>query len=176
MKAAPALQGLVFAVHPYTRGFGWVLFESPLAPADWGIFEAKKDRYARCLARIEQILDRYEPSVLVLEQFDRRPARRGARIKALCAAMLHLAANRGAETSVYNRAVIRTCFASVGARTRYEIAKVIALHVQALRRHLPPVRKAWQSEDSRQCLFDAAALAMTHFAVSGDPPSLSING
>lgn len=172
MTTAPPLQGLVLAVHPYSRGFGWVLFKGPIAPADWGVVEIKTDRNARCLARIEEIMRRYEPSVLVLEQFDRRPARRGVRVKALCAAIVHLAANRGVELSVYSRAVIRTCFVSVGAQTRYEIAKAIALHIDAFRRHLPPTRRAWQSEDCRQCLFDAGALAMTHFAVTGSgPPS-----
>lgn len=173
MTTPPALQGLVFAVHPYSRGFGWVLFEAPLAPADWGIVEAKKDRHARCLLRIEQILERYEPAILILEQFDRRPARRSARVKSLCAAIVHLAATRGVETAVYSRAVVRTCFSSVGASTRNDIAQIVALHVHAFRRHLPPPRKAWQGEDCRQCLFDAAALAMTHFAVTGNPLPLS---
>jgi len=173
MTASPLLQGLVMAVHPYSRGFGWVLFEGPIAPADWGIVDIKKDKNARCLARIEQIVSRYEPSVLVLEQFDRRPARRSVRIKELCAAIVHLCANRGIEHCVYNRGVIRMCFVSIGARTRYEIAKAVALHIHAFRRRLPPTRRSWQSEDSRLSLFDAAALAMTHFAVRANevPPS-----
>lgn len=174
MTTSSRLQGLVMAVHPYSRGFGWVLFEGPIAPADWGIVEIKKDRNARCLTRFEQIISRYEPSVLVLEQFDRRPARRGARVKELCTAMTHLAANRGVEHCVYSRAVIRTCFGTVGARTRYEIAKAVALHIHALRRHLPPTRRSWQSEDLRQCLFDAAALAMTHFAVKAEAASFNL--
>ncbi len=165
MTASPNHQNLVMAVHPNSRGFGWVLFEGPIAPADWGIVEVKMDKNSRCLARLEQIISRYEPSVLVLEQFDCRPARRGIRVKELCAAMVHLCVNRGVEYCVYSRAVIRTCFMSVGARTRYEIAKAVALHIDALRRHLPPTRRSWESEDRRQSLFDAAALAMTHFAV-----------
>lgn len=174
MTASPLLQSLVMAVHPHSRGLGWVLFEGPIAPADWGIVDVKNDKNARCLARIEQILDRYEPSVLVLEQFDRRPSRRGARVKELCAAIVHLCANRGIEYCVYNRAVIRTCFVTVGARTRYEIAKAVALHIHALRRHLPPTRRSWQSEDRRQSLFDAAALAMTHFAVKADRAAFNL--
>lgn len=168
MTVSPLLQSLVMAVHPHSRGFGWVLFEGPIAPADWGIVEVKSDKNARCLARIEEIISRYEPSVLVLEQFDRRPARRGARVKELCNAIVQLCANRGVEHCVYNRAVIRMCFATVGAHTRSEIAKAIALHIHAFQKHLPPTRRPWQSEDCRQSLFDAAALAMTHFAVKAD--------
>jgi len=53
--------GLVLAVHPTSRGFGWVLFENPLAPVDWGLATVKAKRSARCLARFEKLLNRYEP-------------------------------------------------------------------------------------------------------------------
>ena len=160
-------QGLIFTVHPFSRGFGWTLFEGPLAPVDWGIVQAKKDRNAKCLMRIERLLTRYQPSVIVLEQFDRRPARRAVRIKALCLAITQLGNHRGIEVRVYNRAVIRTCFVTSGARTRYEIASAIAALIDVFRHRLPRARKRWQSEDCRQSLFDAAALAITHFAVRG---------
>lgn len=166
MTATPNFQGLVMAVHPHSHGFGWVLFEGDLAPADWGVVEVRHDKNVRCLERIERILNRYEPSVLVLEQFDRRPARRAKRVRELCTAILHLCANRGIDHAIYGRPSIRIYFATVGARTRHEIARTIALHIRAFRKHLPPTRRAWQSEDNRQSLFDAAALAMTHFAVT----------
>lgn len=170
MKGRP--QGLVLGLHPFSRGFSWAVFEGPIAPHDWGIVQIKEDRQVRCLARMAKILERHEPVVVILEQFDQRPARRGKRVKLFCNAILHLCATKGIDYRVYSRAVVRTCFVSVGARTRYEIAKVIALHIDALRSHLPPKRRPWQSEDCRQSLFDAAALAMTHYAVSGNSPPI----
>jgi hypothetical protein len=169
MNAAPAkYKGLVLAVHPTSRGFGWVLFESPLSPIDWGNASAKKGRNARLSARFERLLNRYEPSALVLEEFEGRDGR-AERIQQLCRQFIHLAACRGMETPVYRRNAIRTVFASVGASTRYEIAQVIAQQVDALSHRLPRKRKPWESEDPRQSLFDAAALAMTYFAVTGSP-------
>ncbi len=82
--------------------------------------------------------------------------------------MIHMANCRGMDTPVYSMAAIRTCFGSVGATTRFEIAQTIALHIDALRHKLPPMRGAWKSEDSRMSLFSAAAVAITHFAITGD--------
>ncbi len=163
----PRAQGLVLAVHPTSRGFGWVLFESPLSPIDWGMASAKTGRNARLMARFERLLSRYEPLVLVLEQFEGRPSQRRERVQHLCRAMIHLAHTRGIGASVYSRAAINTCFASIGATTRREIALAVAQHIEVFRRRLPPEQKPWIGEDARHSLFDAAALAITHFAVRG---------
>ncbi len=160
-------RGLVLAVHPTSRGFGWVLFESPLSPVDWGIASAKHGRNARLSARFERLLKRYEPAVLVLEEFEGRPGRVD-RIQRLCRQLIHLAACKGMETPVYQRAVIRTVFASVGAGTRYEIAQVIAQQLDAFSHRMPRKRRVWENEDPQQSLFDAAALALTYFAVAGN--------
>ncbi|MDR3526624.1 MAG: hypothetical protein P4L57_05045 [Rhizomicrobium sp.] len=159
-------KGLVLAIHPTSRGFGWVLFESPLSAVDWGIASAKQGRNARLLARFSRLLDRYEPAVLVLEEFE-SPTTRADRIRLLCRNMVHLASCKGADTPVYRRNVVRTVFATVGATTRYDIAQVIARHIDAFSHRMPKKRKAWESEDPRQSLFDAAALAITYFTISG---------
>lgn len=167
MSSPKRSQALVLAIHPTPKGFGWVLFEGALAPVDWGIASAKSKRRSRSLARFERLMSRYEPSVVIFEEFEKRVPRRGDRIQHLCRAMIHLASCRGAETTVYNRATIRTCFASVGATTREQIAQAIALHIPEFRPRLPRKRKPWESEPDGQCLFDAAALALTYFAING---------
>jgi hypothetical protein len=169
-NAATQFKGLVLAVHPTSRGFGWVLFESPLSPVDWGIASAKQGRNARLLARFERLLNRYEPAVLVLEEFEGSTVRRVDRIQSLCRSMIHLAACKGMDTPVYSRAAIRTVFASIGAGTRYEIALAIAQRIDAFNHRLPRFRKPWLAEDPRQSLFDAAALALTYFAIASAPP------
>lgn len=160
-------QGLVLAVHPTSRGFGWVLFESPLVPVDWGLASLKAKRSARSLARFERLLDRYDPKVVVFEQFNEHPARRAKRIQELYRRMIALAGGRGIYTPIYSRETIRECFESSGARTRHDIALSIAEQIEVFRRRLPRERKRWDGEDVRQSLFDAVALALTYFAVDG---------
>ena len=160
-------KGLVMAVHPTTRGFGWVVFESPSSPVDWGLASAKESRNEKLLRRFERILKRYEPSAVVLEEFEGSGTKRVDRIQRLCRSFVHLAAMRGAETPVYRRTVIHTVFASVGAVSRYEIAEVIRQQIDAFSHRMPRKRKPWNSIDARQSLFDAAALALTYFALTG---------
>lgn len=159
-------KGLVLAIHPTTRGFGWALFEGSMAAVDWGLASTKRASNARLLARFERIIKRYEPAALVLEEFEGR-AGRVDRIQRLCRSMVHLASCSGMETPIYHRRVIRTVFASVGASTRYEVAQVIAHRIDALSHRMPRCRRVWEKPDHRQSLFDAAALAVTYFAVTG---------
>jgi len=160
-------QGLILAIHPTSRGFGWALFESAIAPVDWGLTRVSTKRNARSLARLEKLLNRYDPKVVVFEEFSDRPARRAKRIQELCRQMIVLCSKRGLYTPIYSRETIRECFESSGARTRHDIALSIADHIEVFRRRLPRERKRWDSEDVRQSLFDAVALALTYFAVDG---------
>lgn len=169
MKTAPTHQlGLIFALHPTAKGFGWVLFESPLSPIDWGIASARAGRSTRLIARFERLLKRYEPATLVLEAYEGRSGSRVDRIQKLCRNMQHLAACQGIETRIYERSAIRMCFAPAGATTRYEIALAIAQRIDAFSHRLPRERARWMNEDPRQSLFDAAALAMTYFGLLSD--------
>ena len=80
--------GLVLAVHPISRGFGWVLFEGPLIPVDWGIASAKVNKSEQCMKRFKQLLDRYQPSAVIVEKFPADDdSRRGERIRTLAQTM-----------------------------------------------------------------------------------------
>jgi Holliday junction resolvasome RuvABC endonuclease subunit len=161
--------GLVVAVHPTSKGFGWVVFEGPLAPVDWGIATAKVKRSATSMRKFTHLLNQYHPSVVVLEQFDGEHARRGARIQDLARSMMGSAANREIEVAVYSRELVGRHVAGDIHATRHAIAQAVSKCIPILRFRLPQARALWQSEDPRQCLFDAAALAITHFAVSRPP-------
>lgn len=160
--------GLVLAVHPTLHGFGWVLFENTANPVAWAIVRNKHTHHERLLASFRRLLAHYEPAVLVLEVFDSGESRRSARIQSLCRAMLREAEVRKIERRVFERETIRAAFARFGAMTRSEIASVIAQRVDSFAHRLPPRRRIWNSQDARQSLFDAAALAVTYYAAMDD--------
>jgi hypothetical protein len=164
-KAKTKLE-LVFALHPTTRGFGWVLFEGSTSPVEWGTASAKKGRNAKLLAQLERILKRCEPTILVLEAFEGREASRVERIQTLCRDVQHIAAGRGVRIRIFPRSTVQGFFAAVGATTRYEIAMVIAEKCTAFNHRLPPKRKPWMEQDPRQSIFDAAALVLTYYSAS----------
>jgi hypothetical protein len=163
MTAATPRKPLTVAIHPNSRGFGWVAFEGPFAPYDWGSVFIRRDKNSESLRRIEAMFARLTPDTLVIESFDKRVPRRGDRIVRLYKSVLALAADRGLEVAIYTRDQIRACFAHLGAKTRHEIAEAVARHIDALRHRLPKNRRAWEGEDWRMALFSAAALVLTHF-------------
>ena len=159
---------LVLAVVPNTRGVAFVYFEGPLSPIDWGMKEVRgPDKNGKGLAAIRGLVEQLQPDVLVLEDYGAarvRQTKRTARLQNLIASY---AAAQAIEVARYARADIRATFAPSGAATRYQIAELIAGQVHAFSFRLPPVRKLWMSEDRRMALFDAAALAFTHFRARG---------
>ncbi len=163
MSPSPLGKSLTLAVHPSTRGFGWIAFESPLAPYDWALVETPKNKNATCLRKVEELFERLQPEMLVLETFERRNSLRADRITRLCRGLVGLAVERGVEISLYERSDIESCFHTVGARTRMEVAEAVARTLPALRSRLPARRAPWKAEDRRMALFGAAAVALTHY-------------
>jgi Holliday junction resolvasome RuvABC endonuclease subunit len=154
---------VVLAVKPTHRGFGWVAFEGPFAPYDWGIIEKRRKRHEGSLAALERLIERLHPESLLLEAFERPSSTRIDRTQRTCRAMVALAADRGVDVEIYTRGDVRACFAAVGARTRDEIAAAVARHVDAFRHRLPKRRRPWEGSDRRMALFSAAALVLTHY-------------
>src|SRR5665213_604961 len=158
-------QDLVLAVYPFSRGFAFVFFEGPNSPFDWGVREIKeKHKNSKALEEIKKLIDRYRPEVLVIEDTAGKGSRRTTRIRKLYRMLVHFARAEYIDLHRCSRIEVNACFATVGARTKYEIAKAIATQIPAFAHRLPRFRKVWMSEDPRQSLFDAAALGLTYYA------------
>ena len=160
-------QDLVLAVYPFSRGFAFVFFEGPESPFEWGVRELKDThKNTRVLAEIKKLIDRYRPAVIVIENTDEKRSRRNTRIRKLYRMIRHLAAVEYVDVFRYTKSHIKACFSSVGASTKYDIAKAIAIQIPGFGHRMPPMRKPWVSEDPRQSLFDAAALGLTYYCRS----------
>lgn len=158
-------QTLVLSIYPFSRGFAFVLFEGPESPFDWGVKEIKeKHKNTKTLEEIKKIIDRYRPEVLVIEDTTDKGSRRTSRIRKLYRMLVHLAETEYVDLYRCSKIEVQRCFTSVGARTKYEIAKAIATRIPAFAHRIPRLRKPWMSEDPRQSLFDAAALGLTYFS------------
>ena len=157
---------LVLAIRPFTTGLAFVLFESALSPVDWGMRRIQGAKWnARAFAAARRLIELSKPDVVVLPEYTRTMGR-SDRMRRLLDLISSHAMAESIEVGRYSRERIRECFKSAGAVTRYEIAQVIASAVHAFSHQLPPVRRIWDPENWRMYLFDAAALAMTHFGLS----------
>ena len=159
---------ITLAIYFSTRGSSFVLFEGTLSPYDWGIFEVRGPRrQAKCERKVMQLLDRFEVDVVVLQNIGSDGTRRVFRVMTLNAAVEAAARRHGVPVFKYSRADVYATFASAGFSNKQTLAEVIAKHVPAFERHVPPPRKPWKSEDARMALFDAAALALVFFEKAG---------
>jgi hypothetical protein len=165
----PRKYALTMSLYMNARGFAFVLFEGTLSPYDWGVFEirgVKKDR--QIVDKVTSLLRRYVPDVLVMQDMGPDGTRRAYRLALLNNALRRSAQELGIPVFTYSRADVYSAFRSMGFANKQMLAAVIAKHIPAFERHVPPPRKPWKSEDARMGLFDAAALALLFFQKAGE--------
>ncbi|MFN0009569.1 MAG: crossover junction endodeoxyribonuclease RuvC [Planctomycetota bacterium] len=164
----PLPRDRVLAVDPVSRGFGFVVLETgPLQLVDWGVRICARREEDACANAVRRMIARYEPTAIVIE--DAREARtlRAVSLEAFLGSIAEALSGSSIALRTYSRRDIRRAFASEGAVTKEQIAKVLVARFPELRVKEPPRRMLWESEDARMSIFDALSLATTHF-VSGD--------
>jgi hypothetical protein len=150
------------SLYTNSRGFAFVLFEGTLSPYDWGTFDFRGLRKDRLVAdKVTRLLHQYMPDVLVTQ--DTEGTLRANRLVLLNRKLGTLAQELGIPVFTYSRNEIYREFKSMGFTNKLTFAVLIAKHIPAFERHVPPPRKPWMSEDARMGLFDAAALALVFF-------------
>ncbi|MEQ1689642.1 MAG: hypothetical protein ABMA00_00030 [Gemmatimonas sp.] len=112
-----------------------------------------------CVQRAEKLFTEHRPAVLVLEAMG---GHRHPRMRQLHRALIALAAVHGTPVKIFTRKDVQASFTDQKAKTRYEVASVVAQFLPDLRNRLPKKRRAWDTEDSDMALFAAAALLIVH--------------
>jgi hypothetical protein len=150
----------VLAIDPTSRGFGFVVLEGRDQLIDWGLKSIRRNKEEATLLAVAELIERYPPDVLVLEDYQHRRCRRRERVRRLLHLLRAVAADRDVVTRLVSVAHVSAYFAAQGATTKYAIAGLLTARFPVLARHRPKIRKAWMSEDERQAIFDAAACAL----------------
>lgn len=154
----------ILSLDPANRGFGFCVMEGIDNLIDWGVKEVKRNEVERYLYKITKLIDAYHPDVIILGVIDGKGSRRCQRVKNLTAQIMKLALSRKIQIKCYSREEIRKVFALYRAKTKYQIAAVIADQLPELFPQLPPVREIWMSEDSRMTIFNSVSLAIMFYA------------
>jgi Holliday junction resolvasome RuvABC endonuclease subunit len=166
-KRAPAR---VLAIDPTARGFGFIILEGPRLVVDWGVKSARATsikREQQLLGRVGDLVCQYRPQVIILEKTDTIGNRRSGRVRLFIAGIENMAVWQEIIVRKTLISQVRRVFLAFGARNKHEIACVVAMHLPEIALRLPRRRKPWMSEDYRMAIFDAAALALTHFYTRG---------
>ncbi len=139
------------------------MFEGPGTLTDWGLAHVRPAEEKKSLGRIEALIKRHEPDLVVVEDTEAGDSRRSRRVESLLKAIIQLAGQKKVSVGRISRRVVRQTFADAEAVTKEQIASLIASRYRELAPRRPPVRRIWMSEDVRMSLFDAAALALAFY-------------
>src|ERR1700733_6641606 len=91
----------ILAIAPSTRGFGYAVLEGFDTLVDWGGKHAAGDKNAQSLAKAAELLKRFQPEVLVLQDISTSGSRRSKRVKRLTQQIIKLAAVHKVSVKLY---------------------------------------------------------------------------
>jgi hypothetical protein len=163
MTSSDPIQRRVLAIYPVSRAFGYVVLESPAMLIEWGVKAIRTEKTNRTLVKLEELIDRYAPDVIVLEDCGSGSSNRCCRIGHLLGDIAGLGEGRRVRVSAVPRSGVRKFFSAAGAATKHEIARAIAKRLPELASLVPQLRKPWMSEGYHMAVFSAAALALTFY-------------
>lgn len=153
----------VLAIDPTSKGFGFAVLEGPSALIDWGVKRASGDRDVKSLEKAAELIERYQPEVLVVEHAAAKGSRRCPRVRQLIEDLIALALDRRLRTRRVSRRQVQQSFSINSSATKRQIAVALVERFPELEPHLPPVRKPWMSEDGRMGIFDAVAFGWASY-------------
>ena len=159
MKYVPISPKRILAIDPTTEGLAYAVIEdSPLHLIDWGIKNCGRKK-AAALRSATEMIERWQPNVLVMEDYEASSSRRHRRVQRLIQNLIELAGRHRLRVHTFSRIDIRRRF---GVKTKDDVAATIAGIFPELLPKLPPRRDFSASEDYRMAIFDAVAMGTTH--------------
>ena len=151
----------ILAIAPSTKGFGYAVFEGHKMLVHWGVKSVKGDKNAGAIEKVEDMIARYNPQVMVLEDTATKGSHRAPRIQALTKRLVAVVERRTIKVVLFSQRQIRRVFFGDEPGTKHALAETIAGRFpEELGFRLPPKRRDWMSQDSRMDIFDAVALAL----------------
>jgi len=147
---------VLLAIDPTSRGFAFAVLEAPAFLVDWGS-KSTTTGSGSLVRKVDALLSRYKPDVLVLEDLGAEGARRRVRARREIGSIECRALKRGVRVERVSRLAILDAFAP--GKTKYEVALRLAEIFPVLANRLPRKRNTWRPEDARMSVFDALGIA-----------------
>lgn len=148
-----------------SRGFGFVVMEGTDRLIDWGVSQSKAGQPTWIALRVEKLIDRYDPEIVLVDDAMKNP-RRSANCREAQKLIKALARKKRIRYRAVTASQVRKTFATGRRISKDDMAEAIAERYSELGSRLPPKRKPWKSESPRMSIFMAAACAMTFYSLS----------
>lgn len=153
----------VLALAPSSKGFGFAVLEGPERLVYYGTKEGQGDKNSPCLNKIADLIEYYQPEVIVLENPNDKACRRCLRVQELLQNIVKLASSKSIRARTFSRSQIKEVFSLSDTFTKHQIAHILAEQFPELALRLPPLRKPWMGEDKRMSIFEAGAIALSFY-------------
>src|SRR5947209_1334462 len=108
MSRIPSAEKRILAIDPTHRGFGYVIFEGPEQLIDWGVKHVEGQKNKASVAAVSELISRYRPQILVLEDGDAKHCRRRERVRQLIDALDRHARGRGLTVRKMSQRKVKT--------------------------------------------------------------------
>lgn len=154
---------VILSIYPNSIGFGYAIVDNVKQPIDYGIVNLRMAKTKRYVNKAKQIIEDFHPTILILEDYQCGSFRKTKRMKRIIQALKEEASKKQIRVRYFSKNNIREAFSAFEAHSKYEIAKVITSWLPELEKIPVYKREAWQSEPYSMTVFDAFALALTHF-------------
>ncbi|NVK52501.1 MAG: hypothetical protein HWD85_06165 [Flavobacteriaceae bacterium] len=154
---------IILSIYPNSIGFGYAIMSNALTVLNSQVVQVRPISNTQALQRMKEIIDYYEPKIVVIEDYRGIGSRKSKRIVKMIDAISRYATKTHLATCKYSRADIRYVFSNFNAHTKYEIACVIAENISSMKHKLMKPRKTSESEKYMTGAFDAVSLGITHF-------------
>jgi hypothetical protein len=160
----------ILAISLRSRRFGFAVFEGPNRLLDWGmVFYPLNNDVQRAAAskRVASLLTLYIPSVVVVGRARPLNVRSGSGVCPILRSIRGESSSRMIPVQFMRTAVVKGVSRQFRAKSKHEIATMIAQMFPELLWKLPPKRRIWESEHPIMAMFDAVAMGFAYWQRDG---------
>ena len=158
---------ITLSIFPNTYGFGYMCLDKKRNLIDYGMKSVKPMSNNELFRRFQNLIYYLRPDIILCRDHRTSGANKSKRTVKLIHRMLEHAKTKNLQTYQYTRDDIRDVFTQYDALNKYEIVEVLVDHYEELKYVLPQddgIQDVWmKKEDYKMGIFDALALAYTHF-------------
>ena len=140
---------IIMGIFPFSNGFGYAVFQGPKDLIDSGSIRIQPFSSKKCITRITNYLEYFEPSLVVLRETP--DVRMSRRCSVLLKAIERKARAKNISVELISRQQIRDTFGKMGATNKYQTAVIIREHLSDSWYRIPHPRKV----GSLRRLYDA---------------------
>lgn len=144
-----------------------MVFEGPLTILDWGISHEIDER-SSLERRLTSLQSLFTPSIILARATDKPTQLSRPTFHSTLHTLNAFAKSVLVTVLLIEESSIRGFFSKETRINKHDIALMVADRFPELSWRLPPKRKSWQSEPTRQSIFDAASLGIYYFAQQVD--------